>query len=155
MLGLKRQVSGTVPRVTFTSPEVAAVGLTTPDTRLQHRSRTVRHTHVDRAVTEDSTGGFTRLILDRRGRILGGTIVGPRAGESLAELALAVRKGMTTSDLAATTHPYPTYSDGVWNAAIADVRERLSSPLARRAMAGLVWFRRRWLDGPGPHRRDR
>ena len=155
VLGLKRQVSGTVPRVTFTSPEVAAVGLTTPDTRLQHRSRTVRHTHVDRAVTEDSTGGFTRLILDRRGRILGGTIVGPRAGESLAELALAVRKGMTTSDLAATTHPYPTYSDGVWNAAIADVRERLSSPLARRATAGLVWFRRRWLDGPGSHRRDR
>lgn len=155
VLGLKRQVSGTVPRVTFTSPEVAAVGPTTADARLQHRARTVRHTHVDRAVTEDRTDGFTRLILDRRGRILGGTIVGPRAGESLAELTLAVRKGMTTSDIAGTTHPYPTYSDGVWNAAVADVRERLGSPLARRAMAGLVWFRRRWLDGPGSHRRDR
>ncbi|WP_426986220.1 dihydrolipoyl dehydrogenase family protein [Pseudarthrobacter sp. Y6] len=154
VLGLKRQVSGTVPRVTFTSPEVAAVGLTGADSRLQHRARTVRHTHVDRAVTEDSTSGFTRLIMDRRGKILGCTIVGPRAGESLAELTLAVHKGMTTSDIAGTTHPYPTYSDGVWNAAVADVRERLASPGTRRAMAALIWFRRRWLDGPGSHRRD-
>ncbi len=123
VLGLKRQVSGIVPRVTFTSPEVAAVGLTVADSRQRHRSRTVRHTHVDRAVTQDSTDGFTRLILDRRGKILGGTIVGPRAGESLAELTLAVQKGLTTSDIAGTTHPYPTYSDGVWNAAVADVRE--------------------------------
>ncbi|WCI08816.1 hypothetical protein PJ267_01690 [Arthrobacter sp. OVS8] len=68
VLGLKRQVSGTVPRVTFTSPEVAAVGLTVADSRQRHRSRTVRHTHVDRAVTQDSTDGFTRLILDRRGK---------------------------------------------------------------------------------------
>ncbi len=155
VLGLKRHVSGTVPRVTFTSPEVAAVGLTVADSHRQHRTRTVSHAHVDRAVTEDSTGGFTRLILDRRGRILGGTIVGPRAGESLAELTLAVRKGMTTSDIAGTTHPYPTFSDGVWNAAVSDVRERLASPGIRGAMAGLVWFRRRWLDRPVPHRGDR
>jgi pyruvate/2-oxoglutarate dehydrogenase complex dihydrolipoamide dehydrogenase (E3) component len=68
VLGLKRQVSGTVPRVTFTSPEVAAVGLSGADSRVQHRARTVPHTHVDRAVTEDSTGGFTSLIVDRRGK---------------------------------------------------------------------------------------
>ncbi|MET4147534.1 NAD(P)/FAD-dependent oxidoreductase [Arthrobacter sp. UYCo732] len=155
VLGLNRTISGTVPRVTFTAPEVAAVGLTTAEARLQHRARTVRHHHVDRAVTEDTTDGFTRLIVDRRGKILGGTIVGPRAGESLAELTLAVQKGMTTSDIAGTTHPYPTYSDGVWNAAVADVRERLASPGTRRAMAALIWFRRRWLDRPVPHRRDR
>ncbi|GAC1450592.1 MAG: FAD-dependent oxidoreductase [Pseudarthrobacter sp.] len=155
VLGLKRQVSGTVPRVTFTSPEVAAVGLTVAGSYRQHRVRTVRHTHVDRAVTEDTTDGFTRLIIGRRGKILGGTIVGPRAGESLAELTLAVQKGMATSDIAGTTHPYPTYSDGVWNAAVADVRERLASPATRRAMAAVIWFRRRWLDRPVPHRRER
>nr|WP_269047615.1 NAD(P)/FAD-dependent oxidoreductase [Paenarthrobacter sp. Z7-10] len=155
VLGLKRRISATVPRVTYTSPEVAAVGLTTAEAGLAHRARTVQHTHVDRAVTEDNTDGFTRLIVDRRGKILGGTIVGPRAGESLTELTLAVQNGMTTSDIAGTTHPYPTYSDGVWNAAVADVRERLASPLVRRAMTGLVWFRRRWLDRPGSHRMDR
>ncbi|MEC5182185.1 dihydrolipoyl dehydrogenase family protein [Arthrobacter sp. CG_A4] len=154
VLGLNRKISATVPRVTFTSPEVAAVGLTTADGG-RHQARTVRHHHVDRAVTEDSTDGFTRLIVDRRGKILGGTIVGPRAGESLAELTLAIQKGMTTSDIAGTTHPYPTFSDGVWNAAVADVGERLASPLIRRAMAALVWFRRRWLDRSVPHRRDR
>ncbi|WP_211881875.1 hypothetical protein [Pseudarthrobacter albicanus] len=128
---------------------------TTADNSLKHRARTVRHTHVDRAVTEDTTGGFTRLIVDRRGKILGGTIVGPRAGESLAELTPAVHKGITTSDVAGTTHPYPTYSDGVWNAAVADVRERLASPVVRRAMAVLIRVRRRWLDRPAPHRRYR
>ncbi|MEO8219778.1 MAG: NAD(P)/FAD-dependent oxidoreductase [Specibacter sp.] len=155
VLGLRRQVSETVPRVTFTSPEVAAVGLATADAGPGHRIRTVLHSHVDRAVTEDNTGGFTRLLVDRRGKILGGTIVGPRAGESLAELTLAVQKGMTTSDIAGTTHPYPTYSDGVWNAAVADVRERLASPLMGRATAALAWGRRRWLDRATAHRNDR
>nr|WP_240901969.1 NAD(P)/FAD-dependent oxidoreductase [Arthrobacter silviterrae] len=155
VLGLKRQISTTVPRVTFTSPEVAAVGLTTADAGLGHRARTVLHTHVDRAVTEDHTGGFSRLVVDRHGKILGATIVGPRAGESLSEVTLAVQKGLTTSDIAGTTHPYPSYSDGVWNAAVADVRERLASPLMRRATAALLWGRRRWLDRPAPHRRDR
>ncbi len=155
VLGLKRHVSATVPRVTFTSPEVAAVGLTTADGGPGHRVRTVLHAHVDRAVTEDNTGGFTKLVVNRRGKILGGTIVGPRAGESLAELTLAVQKGMTTSDIAGTTHAYPSYSDGVWNAAVADVRERLASPLMRRATAALACGRRRWLDRAALHRSDR
>ncbi|MBG0739380.1 NAD(P)/FAD-dependent oxidoreductase [Paeniglutamicibacter antarcticus] len=155
VLGLKRRVSTTVPRVTYTSPEVAAVGLSMPDGGSAHRVRTVQHTHVDRAVTADNTDGFTRLVVDRRGKILGGTIVGPRAGESLAELTLAVQKGMTTSDIAGTTHPYPTYGDGVWNAAVADARERLASPLIERATAALVWGRRRWLDSAALHRRER
>ncbi len=155
VLGLKRRISTTVPRVTFTSPEVAAVGLPTAHPGPGHHVRTVTHTHVDRAVTEDNTGGFSRLLVDRRGTILGATIVGPRAGESLAEVTLAVHKGMTTSDLGGTTHPYPTYSDGVWNAAVADVRERLAAPLMRRATAALAWGRRRWLDSAAAHRRDR
>ncbi|MCY0904780.1 dihydrolipoyl dehydrogenase family protein [Arthrobacter sp. H14-L1] len=155
VLGLKRRISATVPRVTFTSPEVAAVGLSTADGGSRHRVRTVQHSHVDRAVTEGHTGGFTRLVVDGRGKILGGTLVGPRAGESLTELTLAVQKGMTTSDIAGTTHAYPTYSDGVWNAAVADVRERLASPLMGRATAALVWGRRRWLDSAALHRRER
>ena len=148
VLGLSRQVSGTVPRVTFTSPEVASVGVTAADPRLKHRARTVWHEHLDRAVTDDATAGFTRLILDKRGKIVGGTIVGPRAGESLAELALAVQHGLTASDVAGTTHAYPTYADGVWNAAVADVRANLEAPLMRRAIRVLVRVRRLWLDRP-------
>jgi len=75
---------------------------------------------VDRpAQAEDSTRGFSRLVLDRRGRVVWGpTIVSPRAGESLAEVTLAVRHGLRAQDLAGATHPYPTYSDGVWKTSV-------------------------------------
>lgn len=133
-LGLRRKVDLTaVPRVTYTDPEVAAVGKPTwsEDGQSAPRTMTRHHVRVDRAVVEGHTEGFTRLALGRRSRLVGATVVGPRAGETLAELTLAVRKRLTTGDIAGTTHPYPTYGDGTWNAAIADVKGRLSNPLLR------------------------
>lgn len=140
ILGLRRNVDPVVPRVTFTQPEVGSVGITTSD------GPSVAHTHVDRAIAEADTTGFSRLALDRRGRVVGATVVGPRAGETLGELTLAVRQGLRTRDLAATTHAYPTHSDGVWNAAIADVRARLGTPGAARATRAMTTVRRWWLD---------
>ena len=83
------------------------------------------HDRVDRAVAERATSGFTKLVVDDEHRIVGATVVGPRAGESLGELALAIKHGMSTRDLAGLTHPYPTFNDGPWNAALADVRASL------------------------------
>jgi len=129
--------------VTFTDPEVAAVGVSTeakPGRQVAYWS----HAHVDRAVAEASTGGVTKIVVDGKGKVLGATIVSPRAGESLGELTLAVKQGLKTRDLAATTHPYPTFNDGPWFAAIADVQERLKAPglaLAIRLTSG----GRRWL----------
>ncbi len=97
---------------------------------------------VDRAVVDGRTDGFARLTLGKRSRIEGATVVGPRAGETLAELTLAIRKHLRTTDLAGTIHPYPTYGDGPWNAAIADVRDTLASPMARRLTAVLRRLRR-------------
>ncbi|MFB0835040.1 dihydrolipoyl dehydrogenase family protein [Arthrobacter halodurans] len=151
VLGLRRRVDDAIPRVTFTSPEIAAVGARTGARR--HGSpagpvseRTVAHTHVDRAITDGDTRGFTRLALGRGGRILGGTIVGARAGESLGELCLAVRHRHTTADVFQAMHPYPTHSDGVWNAAIADVRDRLAKPPLAALTRGLAAVRRARLD---------
>ena len=125
ILGLRRRVDDrAIPRVTFTAPEVAGVGLQAAATGLQ-RVVTWEHSHSDRAITESDTTGFTQIIVDRKGRILGGTIVGPRAGETVGELALAVKQRLSTSALAGTTHPYPTYNDPLWNAAVDDVRYRL------------------------------
>lgn len=137
VLGLRRTVdTRAVPRVTFTDPEVAAVGAPTwadGDTAGDPpRTVTRHHQHVDRGVTDAFTSGFARLALGPRHRVVGATVVGPRAGEALAELVVAVRKGLTTSDLAGTTHAYPTYADGPWNAALQDVQTRLEAPLARR-----------------------
>ncbi len=149
ILGLRRRVElAAMPRVTFTHPELAAVGVATGDAH-RHRGlrvRTVDGSSVDRAVTDGATDGFTRLVLDGKGRILGATVVGPRAGEVLAELVVAVRRGLRTRDLAGTVHAYPTYGYGAWDAAIADVRETLRSGAAGRAVAALARGRRRWLD---------
>lgn len=133
ILGLRRSVSSTIPRVTYTSPEVAAVGVTDPSGPGLTSSK-IALEKTDRAITEDETAGFVQLVIGKRGRIVGGTIVGPRAGESLAELALAVEQKMSTRELAGVTHPYPTYNDAVWNAAIAHARSGLDSPLARIAV---------------------
>ncbi len=135
ILGLTRSFdSAAIPRVTFTHPEVGAVGLQATDAVAQgHRVVTRDHEHVDRAVTEAETDGYTQLVVDKRGRVLGGTVVGPRAGETLGEISLAVKNRLTTSAIAGTTHAYPTYNDGLWNVAVADVRHRLGSVLVLAA----------------------
>ncbi|WP_460820224.1 dihydrolipoyl dehydrogenase family protein, partial [Nocardioides korecus] len=87
ILGARRKVDLTaVPRVTFTDPEIAAVGLPTERPRLPLRTIDWSHAHVDRAVAEGAYGGFVRLVVDKRGHVLGATVVGPRAGETLGEL---------------------------------------------------------------------
>jgi pyruvate/2-oxoglutarate dehydrogenase complex dihydrolipoamide dehydrogenase (E3) component len=147
VLGLRRGVDlSAVPRVTFTDPEVAAVGAASwaPTGEPVPRTVTREHVDVDRAVAEGRTDGFARLVLGARGRILGATLVGPRAGESLAELTLAVHKGLTATDLAGTIHPYPTYGDGPWGAGVAVVQQRLGTPVARRVTGAIVAVRRAW-----------
>ena len=132
VLGLRRRVdTTTVPRVTFTDPDLHVV---------------VRdHAHLDRAVAESDVHGFTKLVVDARGRILGATLVGPRAGETLGELSVAVRHGMRTRDLAGTTHAYPTYNDGAWNASVDDIQARLRRPAMARTISVLSTGRRRWV----------
>ena len=148
ILGLRRRVDlKAVPRVTFTQPEVAAVGLSLEQARSQSLTvRTLAHAEVDRAIADERTGGFSRLILDRRGRVVGASIVGPRAGESLPEAVLAVRHSLRASDVAASTHAYPTYGDGLWKAAIAQVQTQLASPTAHRVTTALTAIRRRWVS---------
>ena len=146
ILGVRRKVDLTaVPRVTFTDPEVAAVGIETDRAPSGLRTIDWAHSHVDRAVAEGASGGFARLVIDKKGRVLGATVVGPRAGETLGELTLAITRGLTTRDLAGVTHAYPTYNDGPWNAAIADVQDQLERPTTRRALNALARARSWWV----------
>jgi pyruvate/2-oxoglutarate dehydrogenase complex dihydrolipoamide dehydrogenase (E3) component len=131
VLGLRRRIDPVVPRVTYTFPEVASVGASSAEPPAGHTVQRWPHREADRAVADQDTDGFTALVLDRRGRLTGATVVGPRAGESLGELTLAVRKGLTAADIAGTTHAYPTYNDAVWNPAVAEVQRRLRRPLPR------------------------
>jgi pyruvate/2-oxoglutarate dehydrogenase complex dihydrolipoamide dehydrogenase (E3) component len=147
LLGVRRRIDHTtVPRVTFTDPEVARVGLTEADARrcygAKARVRLLEHDHVDRAVADARTDGFTLLVLGPRDRIVGATVVAPRAGETIAHLAAAVRHRWTPAQYAATVHPYPTYADGPWNAALAEVYDRLTA--RRRITGALLGMHRRW-----------
>lgn len=146
VLGLRRTVDPVVPRVTYTQPEVASVGVGTATDRDGIRVVRLPHTDVDRAVAEDRTDGFTALALDAKGRLVGATVVAPRAGEMLAELTAAVRRGDRPRDLGGVIHPYPAWSDGPWNAALVEVRAELEKPLPQRATRALVRTRRWWSD---------
>ncbi|MGW0732013.1 dihydrolipoyl dehydrogenase family protein [Streptomyces sp. NPDC002851] len=146
LLGVRRPIAyGAVPWVTFTDPEIARVGLTAAEARTRYgdtvRVRSLDHDRVDRAVTDGRTEGFTSLVLDPRGRIVGATVAAPRAGETIAHLATAVRLGWTPSQYARTVHPYPTYADGPWHAALSDVHARLFR--GRTATGALLGLRRR------------
>ncbi len=147
LLGLRRGIDyDAVPSVVFTDPEVAQVGLTAEQARLRHagrvRVRTLPHEYVDRAIAEDRTDGFTTLVFAATGALVGATVVGPHAGESAVELAGAVRKGSTARDLAGTLHPYPTYADGPWNAALAELQRSLRTPRTRRLVNAVLTLRR-------------
>jgi pyruvate/2-oxoglutarate dehydrogenase complex dihydrolipoamide dehydrogenase (E3) component len=115
--GSSRGLPKAVPEVTFTVPEVAQIGFT--ERAARERFGDAVHVggmdlgRVDRAVSEDDTRGFVKLIADRNGRLLGATVMGERAGEALAELALALFNKLTLRDLAAGIHPYPTYNSAI------------------------------------------
>ncbi len=106
-----------MPRVTFSSPEVAQVGLTEQQARSKYgrklRVGTMPLTRVDRAVSEDDTHGFLKLLALPDGSILGGTFVGERASEAITEVVIAIDGGITLQQLAGVVHPYPTYGIGL------------------------------------------
>jgi len=122
---LRRFETGNLPWVTFTHPEVARVGLTEADAvERGGRVAYLPMSEVDRAITAGRTEGFVKLIAGPRpllrnaagGRILGATIVAPRAGEMLSELVLAMTTRMFPARVALTTHAYPTWSMAVQQA---------------------------------------
>lgn len=105
----------TIPAVTFVDPEVARVGINEREATqrgIEYEVTRYDLEDLDRAITEDSTRGFVK-ILTRPGsdRILGATIVGQRAGEMLAEFVLAMRSGLGLGKILGTIHAYPTWSE--------------------------------------------
>jgi dihydrolipoamide dehydrogenase len=110
-----------VPAVVFTDPEVAWCGLSERDA--QAAGRTVKVAKFQwaasgRAATLGRADGLTKLVVDpETGRVLGVGIVGPGAGELIAEGALAVETAMLAEDLALTIHTHPTLSETLMEAA--------------------------------------
>ena len=113
-----------LPHVTYTSPEIARVGLNEKEAKLQNLPYELIEyllSDLDRAITDDATHGVVRVLTKpNKGTILGVTIVGEQAGEMLAEFTLAMKHGLGLNKILSTIHPYPTlseankYAAGVW-----------------------------------------
>jgi pyruvate/2-oxoglutarate dehydrogenase complex dihydrolipoamide dehydrogenase (E3) component len=104
------------PRVTFTDPEIAQVGMTAAPALAVYPDGVVSTwpiDRIDRAVCDNDRDGMIKIITTRSGAILGATIVGQRAGEAVMEVVLAMQQRLKASDLASAIHPYPTYNSGV------------------------------------------
>jgi pyruvate/2-oxoglutarate dehydrogenase complex dihydrolipoamide dehydrogenase (E3) component len=112
--GHARGFPAIVPWTTFTDPEVAHAGLTEQDARRKFgndvRVAFLGVDQVDRAITDNDSDGFYKLVFRKNETLLGVTIVAERAGESITEYVNVLRQGGKIGDLAAGLHVYPTYS---------------------------------------------
>src|SRR6266852_3371749 len=106
-----------LPKVTFTDPAVASVGLTEDQARaggIEPLASKLPLEHVPRALAARDTRGFVKLVTDPgTKKIIGAHILAAEAGEMITEPALAIRFGLTIEDLTSTFHPYLTLSEGI------------------------------------------
>lgn len=106
-----------IPSVAYTDPEIAWVGVTEREAKakgLEIGKGAFPWAASGRALSLGRDDGFTKLIFDKGDRrVLGAAIVGPNAGELIAEAALAIEMGADATDLALTIHPHPTLSETI------------------------------------------
>ncbi len=130
-----------VPKVTYTHPEVASIGISESEAALLRGARVAElpMSEHDRARTAGLDQGYIKIIAAPRkfggslggGRIVGATIVAPRAGEMISEISLMMRTDAMVGRLAQTMHPYPSWSYGLAKAAgqfFTEVEGRVARP---------------------------
>lgn len=128
-----------IPWCTYTDPELARVGLSESEAiqqGIKHRVYRFPFADIDRAVTAGETAGLAKIVTTPRGKLLGACIVGPQAGELIAEYVLAISKGMQAADLSNTIHIYPTLAQ--INRRVAD--QRLKESLTPKRKQWLKWI---------------
>ena len=131
-----------VPRVIHTDPQLAQIGLLEDEARQHDRAmRVLRwpYRENDRAQATGMTAGHIKVVTDRSGAILGATIVGPEAGESIAIWTLAISEGLNIRAFGPLAVPHPSYAEVGKRAAITYLSPGLTSPRVRRIMG---WLRR-------------
>jgi pyruvate/2-oxoglutarate dehydrogenase complex dihydrolipoamide dehydrogenase (E3) component len=146
VLGLPARVrTDHIPRVTFTDPELAHVGLTEAEARKRHGRGievvSAEFHHNDRAVAEGRTEGVVKVIV-HRGRPVGATILGPQAGELIGLWALAMANRLKMTAVAGTVLPYPTLGEVNKRVTGAYFSPRLFDSRLVKRVVGVV---QRWL----------
>ncbi|MBA2114177.1 mercuric reductase [Bremerella alba] len=143
--GRKRWTDLVIPWCTYTTPEVAHVGLSEHqakekgvaiDTYLQHFA------DIDRAILEGETEGFVKVHVKKgTDKIVGATIVAPSAGEMISEITLAMTHGLGLSKVGSTIHPYPTQTEAIRKLGDQYSRTRLTPWVKTLFQRWLSWSR--------------
>ncbi|HIP40053.1 MAG TPA: FAD-binding protein [Desulfocapsa sulfexigens] len=126
-----------MPWCTFTEPELASIGMNERQAEkagINYNVWTEQFKENDRALAEGEERGKLKMLLDKRERVLGVQILGPRAGDLIGEWAAILGSGMKLSSLAGTVHPYPTLVE--INKAVAGsyVTPKIFSPIVKRIL---------------------
>jgi pyruvate/2-oxoglutarate dehydrogenase complex dihydrolipoamide dehydrogenase (E3) component len=138
-----RADSAGIARLTYTDPELAAVGLSEEEARAKHKAVRILRWPVaenDRAQAERATDGHIKAVVTTRGTILGCAIAAPHAGDLIVPWALAYAKGLKAQDLAGLVFPYPTLSEVTKRAAVEFLRPSAQNPWVRRLIGLARWF---------------
>jgi len=113
----------TIPGVVYTSPEVASIGKTEEQLKELNKSYKVGKFSFmanSRAKAIDDTEGFVKILADAQtDKVLGAHIIGPHAGELIAEIGVAMEFGASAEDIARTCHAHPTFSEAIKEAALS------------------------------------
>ena len=113
----------TIPGVVYTTPEVAAIGKTEEqlkDSKMKYKVGKFSFMANSRAKAIDDAEGFVKILADEKtDKVLGAHIIGPHAGELIAEIGVAMEFGASAEDIARTCHAHPTFSEAVKEAALS------------------------------------
>lgn len=129
-----------IPRVTYCDPEIASVGMSEKDAIATGQSIQVLRwpfSENDRAQAQLAVEGLVKLVTDKKGRILGATLVGKNAGDLVMPWVIAVQKKWSVQDMAGFVFPYPTLSEVSKRAAITHFAPLAGKPWIRRILGFL------------------
>ena len=113
----------TIPGVVYTTPEVASIGKTEEQLKeknVKYKIGKFSFMANSRAKAIDDTEGFVKILADEKtDKVLGAHLIGPHAGELIAEIGIAMEFGASSEDIARTCHAHPTFSEAVKEAALS------------------------------------
>ena len=113
----------TIPGVVYTTPEVASIGKTEEQLKeknIKYKIGKFSFIANSRAKAIDDTEGFVKILADEKtDKVLGAHLIGPHAGELIAEIGVAMEFGASSEDIARTCHAHPTFSEAVKEAALS------------------------------------
>ena len=143
--GRARASALTIPWCTYTSPELAHVGLSEAEakrTGVAIQTLVQKLEDVDRAILDGESDGFVKIhVKQGTDQILGATIVAAHAGELISEIAVAMRNGVGLKGIGATLHPYPTQAEAIRKLGDQFNRGRLTPFVKRLLKLRLSWMR--------------